>query len=248
MVILDYELNLSLQEYFYYKECPMKFRIHRILNPIPYQSVFQSQEYSIENYRLRGYPDHILEGIELHIFFKNFYELYYHSIVSNKIPVTLENNPKKRLFWLKQREKYEQLQDKVLWLPYARELKLMTDRQRGKIDCIEFCSEDQGLRVIDYKPHPSDTDEETLLFYSNLLFEYNLFNNIESPEITEMGCYYYNLGKYDIQKITSEKLLHIDEKISSLIEEISKEDFSLNKTNCNFCLYPRVCKIEQLRM
>ena len=96
MVVLAYELNLSLQEYFYYQECPMEFRIHRILNPIPYQSAFQSQEYSIEQYRLRGYPDHIIEGIELHAFFKNFYERYYQSITNNRVPIFKKHKTIKR--------------------------------------------------------------------------------------------------------------------------------------------------------
>ena len=248
MVIMPYELNLSLQEYFYYQDCPMKFRIHRILNPIPYQSAFQSQEYSIEHYRLRGYPDHIIEGIELHIFFKNFYEQYYLSITNNRVPIFKKNKTKKRMFWLKQRERYQQLQDKDLWLPYERELKLMTEKQRGKIDCIKFCANGEGLRVIDYKPQPNDTDEETVLFYSNLLFEYDLENDLDIPEITEVGCYYYNLGEYTIKRITKEQLQQISEKVSTVLEEISKENFSLDKSACDKCSYPNVCKIEQMRM
>jgi len=248
MVVLPYELNLSLQEYFYYQECPMKFRIHRILNPIPYQSAFQSQEYSIEQYRLRGYPDHIIEGIELHAFFKNFYERYYHSIVNNKIPIFKKNKTKKRMFWLKQRERYQLLPDKDLWLPYDRELKLMTEKQRGKIDCIEFCLNGDGLRVIDYKPQPSETDEETVLFYSNLLIEYDLENDLDIPEITEVGCYYYNLGEYVIKKITNEQLLQISEKVSSVLEEINKENFSLDKSTCDKCSYPYICEIERMRL
>ncbi|MGC9778131.1 MAG: PD-(D/E)XK nuclease family protein [Candidatus Heimdallarchaeota archaeon] len=247
MVVEDYELNVSLQEYFYFQECPQKFRIHRILNPIPFKTNFESSVYSIDHYRLQGYSSTFLDGIELHEFFKNFHELYYQSIVEEMMPENFKKDNPRGIFWLKQREKFHQLQNKNLWFPFKTEFKIMTEKQRGIIDCIEFCMDGESLRLIDYKPKPHVNDMESILFYCNLLYEYQLTNDLDIPEIKEAGCYYYRLGEYQLIKLTNKQYQQISEKISNVLEEIRNVNLTFNKSNCYNCQYPDVCKIEQLR-
>lgn len=247
MSVEFYELNLSLQEYLYFQECPQKFRIHRLLNPVPYKMSFESHNYSLEQYRLRGYNDTFLEGIEMHEFFKNFHETYKLSIISNKFPEILSNNKAKSIYWFIQRDRFHQLENKNLWAPFKSEFKIMSEKQRGSIDCLEFCSRDENFSLLDYKRKPYTNDKELLLFYLVLLQDYIIENDLDIPEISLIGCYYYETGRYRTFNINEDEIQFFNKKLDKIRQDILEVNLEFKENNCINCRYTDICKIEQLR-
>ncbi|RLI71155.1 MAG: hypothetical protein DRP02_05570 [Candidatus Gerdarchaeota archaeon] len=243
MTILPYELNLSKTEFFYYLECPRKFRLHRLLNPVPSKSTFMSTTRATTNYFLRHYEKQSLRGILYHSFFENFHKQYWNRITEPKPPEELMEDQIKCLFWQYQQKKYFTSPD--YWIPYRTEVRLMTEHQRGVIDCVELCDDKYGLRIIDYKARPSTQDLQELLFYANLM---NVFRENKEEEwieydVVEVGCYYYLSGEERVYEIKQKDLLAFTNLLQRIIEEISRESFPGEKTPCKDCRLNELCKL-----
>ena len=248
MVVLDYELNLSKTEYLYYLECPQKFRLHRILNPIPSKTTFMNTKRSSSNYVLRGYQDENLDGIISHSFFETFHRKYYDKITEQNPPEEIANHRIKSPYWDHQQKKY--FEDTDHWAPVHTELRLMTERQRGIIDCVEFSNTKKGFKLIDYKPEPSPNDKQSLIFYLNLCNEFRKENKDDDRllyDIVEIGCYYYQTGEERIFDIQEEELNLFEERMKQIILEIKQENLPLNRDSCVNCNLKMVCKIEESR-
>ena len=245
MVVLDYELNLSKTEFLYYLECPQKFRIHRILNPIPYKTTFMNTRRKTSNYILRNYSGKNIDGIINHSFFDTFHKKYWNRITESEPPDEIASNQIKLLYWQYQQKKY--FDDPEHWIPFQMELRLMTERQRGIIDCVEVCSDKNGLRIIDYKSKPHSTDKQALLFYANLLNEYRIenwdYDNLLYNS-AEMSCYYYVSGEERIYTLREQDLVVFKELLSNIFDEISNEEFTF-KTTCFNCDYLDICQIQR---
>ena len=250
MYVIDYEKNLSATEFLYFLECPQKFRIYRLLNPIPFQSAFMSGKRSHESYQLRGYKGSKWNGLELHIFFEKFHRLYYSEIANEKPPEEIQTDDIKLLYWIIQQEKYLKEKDESFWFPYATEIQLMTEKQRGVIDCLEHIKNKKGLRIIDYKSKPSVFDKQLLLFYANLIIEYRLENWDEDQiifDIEEVGCYYYELGIEKIYEIKNSDIQIFQVLLREICEKITNLELHFEKKSCIGCEYYDICKIEQKR-
>jgi len=247
-MISEYEQNLSITEFLYYQECPQKFRIHRILNPIPSYNAFVNSKRSSENYHLREYNQNMISGIELHQFFEDFHKNYSSEITENNPPPEIATNQVKLLYWLNQQKKYYQEGD--FWKPLATEASLMTEKQRGIIDCIKISTKNDGIQIIDYKPEPHPNDQITLLFYANLVNEYRKENVEEDSylyNVAEVGCYYYSQGREKIRKLDAKELNQFKNKLSKIQNNVLAEKFNFNKYYCLNCEYYKTCKIEELR-
>ena len=244
LVVEDYELNLSLKEYFYYQECPQKFRFYRILNPLPNKEVFLTDKRSIEEYRKRGYSDNEMNGIKLHQFFANFHQKYYLSIENNLVPKEFAVEHIKLLFWKYQQIRYQKSIGEFSWTPLWTELSIMSKTQRGIIDCIELTNNDEELRIIDYKKNKHKNDLESLYFYALLLEDYMNEMNCEGLKIGEIGCYYYLNGELNVEEYDFVIKNKIIEKINCILIEIRSENFILKKANCSNCVLQIVCKIQ----
>ena len=243
MTILPYELNLSKTEFFYYLECPRKFRLHRLLNPVPSKSTFMSTTRATTNYFLRHYEKKSLQGILYHSFFESFHKQYWNRITEPEPPAELMNDQIKRLFWHYQQTKYFTSPD--YWIPYRTEVRLMTEHQRGVIDCVELCDDKYGLRIIDYKARPSPQDRQELLFYATLMnaFQEDKEEDWIEYDILEVGCYYYLSGEERVYEITQEDLSSFSTFLQRIIDEISKENFSAKKSPCSDCKLKELCKL-----
>lgn len=247
MTIRENELNLSLKEFQYYQECPQKFRLYRILNPIPTKKAFLKDRRNIEEYRHRGYLDTEIDGIELHLFFATFHQHYDISIYNNIVPSKLVENPIKLLFWKYQLKRYRKLEEKSYWSPIWKELQLMNKYQRGIIDCVEMLEGEQKLRLIDYKKKKYEKDQDALNFYALLLNHHIIEMGWDDLEIDEIGCYYYLEGELCLEKFTKNSEKNITDKIKQVLNQIKNENFCLNKEHCNSCQFNIICNVDQNR-
>ncbi len=135
---MEYELNLSATEFIYFLDCSQKFRLYRIINPLPYKSDFMNSRRSIASYKKRGYKGKKYDGIKYHHFFETFHREYTKVITHPIPPEEIQSDNIKLLYWVNQQEKYFETKEDYYWHPFEREVRLMTEKQRGKIDCIEF--------------------------------------------------------------------------------------------------------------
>ncbi len=248
MVVLDYEINLSKTEYLYYLECPQKFRLHRLLNPVPYKSAFMNTKRSNSSYFLRRYLNGSLDGIINHAFFETFHTEYRNRITESIPPEDIASNPIKSRYWDYQQKKYFEKAEH--WAPMHTELQLMSERQRGIIDCVEVCEDKEGLRIIDYKSKPHQSDKIALVFYANLFNTFRAENKEYDEflyDVVEIGCYYYKSGIERIFELKVDDLLFFQEDFQRILAEISQEKFPLIKTSCWNCRLTDVCKIEERR-
>jgi hypothetical protein len=245
---MDYEINLSATEFLYFLDCPQKFRLHRILNPLPYKTDFMdSKSRTPAHYKKRGYKGKKIKGIQYHRFFETFHENYAKIITDSKPSKEIQEDNVKLLFWVSQQEKYLEAKDECYWYPFDKEIRLMTEIQRGKIDCIELCEKKNGLRIIDYKPTPEVNDKLLLLFYANLLNDYRIENPEEDRfafEVLEVGCYYYEMGVKNIHNVTEVNRKAFEEILKNTQEKILKSEFFLDRTKCWNCGFRAICKIE----
>ncbi|NHJ86898.1 MAG: PD-(D/E)XK nuclease family protein, partial [Asgard group archaeon] len=225
--------------------CSQKFRIHRILNPLPSKAAFMKKRRSRTSYFIRDFGDKNLQGIIDHTFFETFHREYWQRITEPEPPDEITSNEIKLLFWLHQQKRFET--DPDYWMPFCNELRLMTKRQRGSIDCLEMCVNGEGIRLIDYKAKPHTNDRLELIFYANLFNDYRLENEENDAfvyDIIEIGCYYYELGYDIICKITEQELVNFSDELKIIFENISKEKFDFDCYNQN-CIYADICKIEK---
>ncbi|MHA1187845.1 MAG: PD-(D/E)XK nuclease family protein [Candidatus Heimdallarchaeota archaeon] len=248
MVVQDYELNLSLQEYLLYQECPAKFRIYRMLNPLPNKPAFlNAPKRSLDEYIARGYKKQELDGIKFHLFASTFHQFYGRSIQQNIQPGEFLENRFHSYFWKYQRQRYLECDGKYPWMPFQIEFSAMTEKQRGIIDCIEFCNNDEELLIIDYKKNEHETDIESLYFYVILLENFLFEMNWEGLRIKEIGNYYYFTGKLETQKINSNKKEKIKRKICTIQEKIKNLELHGIEGSCAACNFKIICKIEGIR-
>ncbi len=245
MVVYDYELNLSLQEYFYFQECPQKFRLYRILNPLPMKNSFQTTKRTISEYILRGYNETELEGIKLHQFFATFHQLYAYCISKGIIPPEIKAKKELLNFWNYQQQRYITCRGTYYWKPLYTELALMTKKQRGIVDCLEIINENGDLRLIDYKKSQNSMDFEALQFYALLVEEFMIENNWEDLTLKEVGCYYYSIGKLEVQPYPSGLKKVVENKIQQILQKIEAENFFLKKESCAQCQLRMICHIDQ---
>jgi len=247
VVVKEYELNLSATEFVYFLECPQKFRLYRMLNPVPDKEDFMENRRTNSSYKLRGYKGSKDKGIGYHLFFETFHKEYAKVITEKIPPVEIQEDNVKLLYWVIQQEKYLEAKKLYYWYPFATELRLMTEKQRGIIDCLELCETKNGLRLLDYKPTPEPNDELTLLFYANLLNDYRL-ENVEDErfdyKVIEIGNYYYQMGVSEIYNLTEMKNSVFNKTFSNMLEEITNENFYPNKSSCWNCNFRIICKIE----
>jgi len=245
---MDYELNLSATEFLYFLDCPQKFRLYRILNPLPDKPDFmQSKSRTLAHYKKRGYKGKKNKGIEYHHFFETFHKEYAKNITNSIPPEEIQEDNVKLLYWVIQQEKYFETKEECYWYPFEKEIRLMTVKQRGKIDCIELCEDKNCLRLIDYKTTPESNDHLTLLFYASLLNDYRL-ENIEEErfafEVLEVGCYYYEMGVKKVYNLTEDNRLTFERILKNTQKNISNNEFFLNKNSCWNCGFKTICKIE----
>ena len=243
MVIQDKELNLSLEEFQLFQECPQKFRLYRILNPVPNKETFLKKKRPIQEYRLRNYSEEEMKGIKYHHFFSTFHPNYEYSIKKNSIEPKLLADPIHSLFWKYQLQRYKENIGKYPWQPLVTEFNIMIESQRGIIDSIDFINNDEELRLIDYKTEKQKGDLEALYFYAILLDDFMEEKNWDGLEISEVGCYYYingELSVVDYKYKMKEKLL---EKILSTLEKIKEENFELKSNSCYKCDLKIICGI-----
>jgi len=202
---------------------------------------------TLAHYKKRGYKGKKNKGIEYHHFFETFHKKYAKIITNPKPPEEIQEDNVKLLYWVIQQEKYLETKESCNWYPFGREVRLMTEKQRGKIDCIELCEEKTGLRLIDYKPTPKPNDHLTLLFYACLLNEYRLENTEEERfdyEVLEIGCYYYEMGVKKIFDLKEVNRLAFEKILKNTQEKILNNEFFLNKSSCWNCKFKSICKIE----
>ncbi len=245
---MDFELNLSATEFLYFLDCPQKFRLYRILNPLPYKSDFiYSSNRTIAHYKKRGYKGKKYDGIKYHRFFETFHKEYAGFITNQIPPIEIQEDNVMLLYWVIQQEKYFEAKEECYWYPFEKEVRLMTEKQRGKIDCIELCENKNGLRVIDYKPTPDSNDNLSLLFYAKLFNDYRLEDTEEEKfdfEVLEVGCYYYEMGAKKIYDLTEENSLTFERILKNTQGKISNNEFFKNKNSCWNCGFKTICRIE----
>jgi len=248
MVVKEYELNLSATEFVYFLECPQKFRLYRMLNPVPDKDDFMENRRTNSSYKSRGYTGSKEKGREYHLFFETFHKRFAEVITEKIPPEEIQVDNVKLLYWVIQQEKYLKAKEHYYWYPFATEVRLMTEKQRGIIDCLELCETKNGLRLLDYKSTPESNDELTLLFYSNLLNDYRM-ENVEDDrfdyEVVEIGNYYYQISKRKIYNLTEEHNSSFVRIFKNTIENIVKEEFYRNKNSCWNCDFRIICKIEE---
>jgi len=248
LVVQDYELNLSLQEYLLYQECPAKFRIYRMLNPLPNKPAFlNAPKRSLDEYIARGYKKQELDGIKFHLFASTFHQFYGRSIQQNIQPDEFIENRYYSYFWKYQRQRYLECDGKYPWMPFQTELSAMSEKQRGIIDCLEFINNDEEIRLIDYKKNKNGTDFESLYFYANLFDDFKFEMNWEGIEIKEIGYYYYSSGELAVQKYNINLKEKISDKIRSIQEKIKNIEFKCVKKSCINCNFKIICEIEKMR-
>ncbi len=248
MVIHDYELNLSLQEYLYFNQCPQKFRIYRILNPIPNKNAFlTAPKRTTKEYEHRGYTKQELDGIRFHLFASAFHRIHYQSIHRKIFPKELGNNSYYTSFWKYQQQRFQESEGRFSWFPFQTELSAMTEKQRGIIDCLEFINNDEEIRLIDYKKNKNRTDFESLYFYAILFDDFKFEMNWEGIEIKEIGYYYYSSGELVVQKYNINLRGKISDKIRSIQEKIKNIEFRCVKKSCIYCNFKIICEIEKMR-
>ncbi|MHA1738978.1 MAG: PD-(D/E)XK nuclease family protein [Candidatus Heimdallarchaeota archaeon] len=165
----------------------------------------------------------------------------------NKLPVELSDNRYQTLFWKYQQQRYIECDGKYPWTPFQNEFSAMTEKQRGIIDCIEFCNNDEELRIIDYKKNEHETDMESLYFYAILLEDFLFEMNWEDLKLKEICCYYYSIGKLDIQKYNKNKRNVIDRKINDIQDRIRNLNFHCVEESCLKCNFKIICEIEKMR-
>ncbi|MHA1305240.1 MAG: PD-(D/E)XK nuclease family protein [Candidatus Heimdallarchaeota archaeon] len=248
---MDYELNLSATEFLYFLECPQKFRIYRMLNPIPTKDGFvNSRSRSLTSYKMRGYDKNKEKGLAYHKYFETFHKEYSLEIMNKTPPEEVTEDDVKLLFWIIEQEKYLKASDHNEWFPQATEIKLMTNRQRGKIDRIEFSKDNSGLKLIDYKPVPEPNDHLLMLFYANLLKNYRIENKEVDKfvyDAVEIGCYYYSMGIERAFELTDEYMSNFVFTYTECLNKIANIEFFRNKRFCWNCQYKIICKIEIAR-
>ncbi|MFW9923217.1 MAG: PD-(D/E)XK nuclease family protein [Candidatus Thorarchaeota archaeon] len=243
MVVHEYELNLSKTEYLYYLQCPRKFHIHRILNPLSDKMAFLNSKRTTSSYFLRNYDEKKIRGIIDHSFFETFHRRYYDKITDPEPPEEIASNQIKLLFWKYQQKKY--LANPDYWIPYKTELRLMTEKQRGIIDSLELCSDGKGLRIIDYKSKPHKNDKLSLIFYANLFNAFRIENkeiDLLSFRIKEIGCYYYEISEEIIYNMKQIELIQFQDSLNKILLNISKEKFP-SDSKCIRCKYFDICII-----
>ncbi|MGC9780055.1 MAG: PD-(D/E)XK nuclease family protein [Candidatus Heimdallarchaeota archaeon] len=249
-MVLEYELNLSATEFLYFLDCPQKFRLYRILNPLPNKDDFMNSRRSLSSYEMRGYQGKKDDGIKYHHFFEKFHKKYAKVIHQTVPPEEISEDSIKLLYWINQQEKYIAAKDDCYWYPVEREVRLMTEKKRGQIDCIEFCEDKFGLRLIDYKPNPEPNDQLLLLFYATLYNEYQLENPNKDGlnyEVLEVGCYYYEMGIKEIFDLIEVNKKTFDSFFKEILEKIANNKFFIKKSSCWNCNYKYACNIEQRR-
>ncbi|MHA1434397.1 MAG: PD-(D/E)XK nuclease family protein [Candidatus Heimdallarchaeota archaeon] len=247
---MDYELNLSASEFLLFLECPQKFRLYRMLNPLPIKEVFMSSDRTISSYKLRGYDERLIRKIKNHKFFETFHKRYASMINDTIPPEEIVEDNVYLLYWIEQQEKYQEVSDLCYWYPAYKELQLMTKRMRGKIDYLELCENKSGLRLIDYKPAPNQNDELLLQFYARLFNNYKKENPYEEGfeySVLEVGCYYYTMGVRNIASLTEKSTRAFEKYYKETIRKITNQEFYINKQSCWNCDYKYYCKIEQKR-
>ncbi len=251
IVVMDYELNLSASEFLLFLECPQKFRLYRMLNPLPRKEVFMtSNNRTISSYKLRGYDERLIRRIKNHKFFETFHKRYAAVINDTVPPEEIVEDNIYLLYWIEQQEKYQEVSDLCYWYPTYKELQLMTKRMRGKIDCIELCENKNGLRLIDYKSTPDQNDELLLQFYAKLFNNYKEENPYEEGfeyKVMEVGCYYYTMGVRNVTSLTDTSTRAFDIYYENAIRKIANQEFYTKKQACWNCNYKYFCKIELKR-
>jgi len=251
IVVMDYELNLSASEFLLFLECPQKFRLYRMLNPLPRKEVFMnSRDRTISSYKKRGYDEGLIKRLKNHKFFETFHKTYA-AVINNTVPPEeiVEDNIY-LLYWIEQQEKYQEVSDLCYWYPAYKEIRLMTDKMRGKIDCIELCESKEGFRLLDYKPVPNQNDNILLLFYARLFNKYVEENPNEDGfeyKVLEVGCYYYTMGLRSVTSLTDISTKAFDKYYKNAIRKIANQEFYPKKQACWNCDYKYFCKIEQKR-
>ena len=133
------------------------------------------------------------------------------------------------------------------WKPLQTEFAVMTKKQRGIIDSIEFINNNGELRILDYKKNKHPNDRELLYFYANLLEDFMGELDWEDLVVTEIGCYYYQAGNLYLEKYDLDEQKDMKEKIKAITNEIENENLPLIKDNCSNCQYQMICKIEENR-
>ncbi|MBD3190373.1 MAG: hypothetical protein GF308_07000 [Candidatus Heimdallarchaeota archaeon] len=246
-----FALNLCWEEFLYYQTCPQKFRIHRLLNPVPDPSTFMTTRRPLKSYALRGYSPQTLEGLEYHRFFEQFHRKYFPMITNEQPPPEILLDDVKHCYWLQQQKKYCEL-DAEYWFPRMTEVSLMTSHQRGRIDCLHYCPDKDGLRLTDYKPRPSPDDELSLLFYAQLVNSYRQENKYLEYEwiemdVVEASCYYYKVGRERVVEVTEEKLTAVTQELEETLTHIADELFPFQTKRCWSCNYQPICQLEQIR-
>ena len=247
MVVKEYELNLSATEFLYFLECPQKFRLYRMLNPVPEKEDFMGNRRTNSSYKLRGYKGSKEKGLGYHLFFETFHKEYAKVITEKIPPVEIQEDNVKLLYWVIQQEKYLEAKKLYYWYPFATEVRLMTEKHRGIIDCLELCETKSGLRLLDYKPTPEPNDELTILFYANLLNDYRLENSEEERfdyEVVELGNYYYQMGVRKIYNLSEDNNSSFESIFENILEEIAYEEFYPNTKSCWNCDFRIICKLE----
>ena len=247
LVVMDYELNLSATEFMLFLECPQKFRIYRILNPLPDRETFLNSRRTISSYKLRGYKGKKMNAIGYHHFFEIFHRKYA-KVIHQKVPPeeVCEDNIK-LMYWVIQQEKYLLIHEDCYWYPVDTEIRLMTDNKRGQIDCLELCEDKNGFRIIDYKSIPHQNDLLVLLFYASLFNDSRLKDEDYGKydyDILELDCYYYEIGKHKIYNITNKNRNMFDRIFTENLEKIANQEFSLNEKICWSCDFKPICSIE----
>lgn len=249
MSISSNELNLSLTEFLYFQTCSQKFRIHRLLNPVPYPNNFMSSKRPLGSYFLRGYDQQTLEGLRYHAFFEQFHQKYFPIITNEEPPPEILADEVKKQFWFHEQQRYYEV-DLECWFPHATEVSLMTKKQRGRIDCLVLCPEREGLKLIDYKSHPSPDDELSLIFYTQLVNNYRKeMNDMDflDYDAIETSCYYYKSGAEKQFELRLNKIIGFNKKLEAARTQIASEEFKFQLDQCFSCQYKTICLVERKR-
>ena len=154
------------------------------------------------------------------------------------------------MYWIDQQEKHHQIKDDCYWYPVDTEIRFMSERKRGQIDCVELCENKNGYRIIDYKAVPHTNDQLLLLFYASLFNESRLQDKENGKyefNVLEIGCYYYEIGKCNVYNITEKNMKTFNRIFSETLEKIANQDFFLNKKFCWNCDLKLICTIEVAR-
>jgi len=236
--LLESNFNLSKTEFIAYLQCPLKFYLLKELNKDIDKS--KRKDYS-------DYEPNLVEGINKHLWYKTFYKKFGRKIQDESYLLSNSNlsEPWKKKFIDFEIKRYRE--QSSYWEPVALELFLKTTEYRGQIDRIDQLDEQGNCRIVEYKPHPSEFDEEELLFYSVLVNELLPLKEIQTvTKVSEIGVYYYSIGQFYKAKITAEKIQTFGIYLKKIRRDMlncykikKKKDCDLYSTDC---LYREICQ------